>query len=693
MPTTNPVPSTDPSDLLFNAGKLDEVVNGNANSFTDRLGVARRTVAGMNADFDAQLADAESDLNVYRADAAASAAEALGYLQTIRATSYGAYASDPATDPLGNPPTVGDEYFNTTANLLKRWNGVTWQASDINTANLAAPSGSSLVGHTPAGNGAIPTTVQQQLRNMQGWAINVKDAPYYAKGDGVTDDTVAIQAALNSGAKNVYVPAGVYLVRDVTNTANTPAITVPSGVSIFGDGHGSEIKLMAHSTVEHHVLHLDGVSNVTISWLKINGNRTAQTGVNDEWSHCVAVYNSLNTKITNCFLVSAKGDGVCIAGLTTNGSTGVEVSNCYFDDNYRQCISGVRGSQFRFIGNDFNNTVGVNAPGAAIDLEPNHASDILRHVTISGNNFRNNYYGVIIHDNGPVSHVTIAGNTFDSQRFLDIRCSGRFVSITGNVFKAIGRTASGPAIDVYTASHVSISGNIIEGNYDANERGGIRVMNNVNNITITANTIYKTTGAGINLYPGVQSNAGGLSRAVVTGNVLENCQIELTTGAINISPAATGGDVIDLVLRDNCIYDSRTGGAQPAVGISVSNSTSAMRKTWSIGDNLVRGPTNQTSSFAGMRISGHTQIAEAYLDFDLTSVNDQTLTIAAPGAFTGIPVSLAVPDNAGSINEVWFTAWVSATDVISVRAFKRAGTTPNPPAGYFRASYTTILTT
>ena len=189
MPTTNPVPSQDPSDLLFNAGKLDEVLNGTGNSFTDRLGVARRTVAGMNADFDAQLADAESDLNVYRADAAASAAQALGYLQTIRATSYGAYANDPATDPLGNPPTVGDEYFNTTANLLKRWNGTTWQASDINTANLAASSGSSLVGYggqtvqgvldvvtgpsgsasvgyTPGGVGAVPTTVDDALHRL-----------------------------------------------------------------------------------------------------------------------------------------------------------------------------------------------------------------------------------------------------------------------------------------------------------------------------------------------------------------------------------------------------------------------------------------------------------------------------------------------------------------------------------------------
>ena len=166
MPTTNPVPSQDPSDLLFNAGKLDEVVNGAANSFTDRLGVARRTVAGMNADFDAQLADAESDLNVYRADAAASASEALGYLNVIRTTSYGAYASDPATDPLGNPPTVGDEYFNTTANLLKRWNGTTWQASDINTANLAASSGSSLVGY----DGGTVQDVLDGAKSLQDYA-------------------------------------------------------------------------------------------------------------------------------------------------------------------------------------------------------------------------------------------------------------------------------------------------------------------------------------------------------------------------------------------------------------------------------------------------------------------------------------------------------------------------------------------
>lgn len=46
MPTTNAVPSADPSDLLFNAQKLDEVVNGSAESFFDRRGVERLTLTG-----------------------------------------------------------------------------------------------------------------------------------------------------------------------------------------------------------------------------------------------------------------------------------------------------------------------------------------------------------------------------------------------------------------------------------------------------------------------------------------------------------------------------------------------------------------------------------------------------------------------------------------------------------------------
>lgn len=80
MPTSNPIPSYDPSDLLFNAEKLDEVVNSTANSYTDRMGVERRTLAALEAEFpNAQAnAAAAAAAATQAANEATSAATAVG---------------------------------------------------------------------------------------------------------------------------------------------------------------------------------------------------------------------------------------------------------------------------------------------------------------------------------------------------------------------------------------------------------------------------------------------------------------------------------------------------------------------------------------------------------------------------------------------------------------------------------------
>lgn len=58
--------------------------------------------------------------------------------------------------------------------------------------------------------------------------VNVRHAPWSASGDGTSDDTSALQSALRSGAKAVFVPPGLYRL--------TQTIFVPAGVRLFGAG-------------------------------------------------------------------------------------------------------------------------------------------------------------------------------------------------------------------------------------------------------------------------------------------------------------------------------------------------------------------------------------------------------------------------------------------------------------------------
>ena len=85
---------------------------------------------------------------------------------------------------------------------------------------LTRADGASNATYTPAGTGAVATTVQAKLRE----SVSVKD--FGAVGDGVTDDTAAIQAACTA-ALNVFFPSGSYLV--------SSGITLQAGASIFGD--------------------------------------------------------------------------------------------------------------------------------------------------------------------------------------------------------------------------------------------------------------------------------------------------------------------------------------------------------------------------------------------------------------------------------------------------------------------------
>lgn len=96
--------------------------------------------------------------------------------------------------------------------------------------------------------GGVATTLQTALASLFGLVVNVKEPRFNggAKGDGATDDTVAIQAALDYAAtlgftdiegSTVYFPAGKYIISD--------QLTVPGkNVNLRGAGsHAVEIEL------------------------------------------------------------------------------------------------------------------------------------------------------------------------------------------------------------------------------------------------------------------------------------------------------------------------------------------------------------------------------------------------------------------------------------------------------------------
>ena len=129
-------------------------------------------------------------------------------------------------------------------------------------ADLAVPTGSDLVGHKGTGVNATTTTVGAKLRQI----VNIKD--YGAVGDGIADDTLAVQRAITNSTGAVYVPAGTYLITGVTLTA---------GKQLIGENRATSILKLGAALAGNGMINAVYADNIVVENLTIDGGSLVGT--------------------------------------------------------------------------------------------------------------------------------------------------------------------------------------------------------------------------------------------------------------------------------------------------------------------------------------------------------------------------------------------------------------------------------
>lgn len=228
-PTNKPIPSEDPRDLKFNAGKIDEVVTSDAHYYTDRFGVRRWTIAG----FQYTAEEAIRNYGYITMDSFEDGATLTLPNQVLRHEATGEYyrwdGEFPKTIPSGSTPESAGGIG------LGKW--VSVGDASLRTNLIDVNLGDALIAIKQPYNGSFART--QHSKNMD--IISVKD--FGATGDGVTDDTSAIQYAFDaahSAGLKLYFPAGVYQVSS-TLTAKLGTHYAEYGLSIEGEGRGASV--------------------------------------------------------------------------------------------------------------------------------------------------------------------------------------------------------------------------------------------------------------------------------------------------------------------------------------------------------------------------------------------------------------------------------------------------------------------
>jgi len=255
--------------------------------------------------------------------------------------------------------------------------------------------------------------------------VNVKDKG--ALGDGRTDDTAAIQAAIDAigGTKGtVLVPKGVYMIDAVKKRLHL------KDDMTLKLADGAVLKAIPNDAKKYSLLTISGVANVWVTGGTLEGERDQHKGKSGEWGTGLHITKGAQ-HITVSNLVSRKmwGDGFYVQDAQDVRFCGITA-----DANRRQGLSIIQADGLLVLDSVFKNTHGTR-PSAGIDFEPDKQEQEIANVRIIGSKFLDNAGGgvMVAGKKARVTKVEMTRNVFRNNRpFVVENAPTVAASICGN---------------------------------------------------------------------------------------------------------------------------------------------------------------------------------------------------------------------------------------------------------------------